>query len=661
MHNHDKRDEPATSDLPERADVAFGLRSYVLLKQEIGDVAREALSQVEHVEQREQTERAQAQEASVSGELREMERALRDLLVKLAEDRFNLVVVGQFKRGKSSLMNALIGRNLLPTGLLPLTSAITTLRYGSRVRVTLQREGWSVEQEIPLRELADYVTEEGNPGNQKGLIEARVELPARFLRRGLFFIDTPGAGSVSEQATAATLAFLPQADAIIFVTSVEAPMSDIEIAFLETIREYAQAVFVVVNKMDQLQPLDQVDVIHNHAGDTAQVLSFIRQHASAALGRTDIALFPVSARQGLLAQRRRDDQALAASGIPALERALTDYLARQQGRVFLLRALDQLAHVLDLPDMAALGDSARLRARVDELRPQIARIENPEYLTNLENLEERGPTPERVAIAVAPAAPSPTAVVAALSQHSPSLHTLPHPALAPDAGRCPICAALSSALFTSLSQWQYALGTSEEARRAFAAVGGFCVAHTWQFERIASPQTISEAYVPLVARLDTELRAALNSVSQPASPPETRVRSFQEIASRVERLTSRPGACPACQALAAERARQVAEFVERLSAPDDAQWSDSQLCLPHLADALAVASAHAHTAESARVVAALLRTRIQGMEDLADDLRSYLLKRAALRKGLLTAEEDSAWRRALTTLVSERDANLPSR
>jgi hypothetical protein len=108
-------------------------------------------------------------------------------LVDLAEDRFHLAVFGQLKRGKSSLRNAIVGREVLPTGLLPLTSAITTLCYGLHDRLIVQRKGWSIPQEIAVAELADYVTEKGNPGNVKGVLEARLELPAAFLRRGLHF------------------------------------------------------------------------------------------------------------------------------------------------------------------------------------------------------------------------------------------------------------------------------------------------------------------------------------------------------------------------------------------------------------------------------------------------------------------------------------------
>lgn len=186
-------------------DEVSSLRRYTLTKQEVAAAVRAAKQLFQAHGLLEATERCQA------------------LVVQLAEDRFNLAVVGQFKRGKSTLMNAVIGRNLLPTGFLPLTSAITTLCYGSAERVLLRRQGWTWEQEVPLAQLADFITEHGSPGNEKRLIEARVELPLPFLRRGLHFIDTPGIGSARHENTATTYAFLPQMDAVIFVTSVEVP------------------------------------------------------------------------------------------------------------------------------------------------------------------------------------------------------------------------------------------------------------------------------------------------------------------------------------------------------------------------------------------------------------------------------------------------------
>src|SRR5207247_8231493 len=138
-----------------------------------------------------------------------------ELMVKLAEDRFTLAVVGQFKRGKSSLMNAIIGRELLPTGVLPLTSAITVLKFGPVERVVVLRGSLQFPEVVPVSALASYVTENGNPGNRKKVKTATVEVPLPFLRRGLEFVDTPGVGSAIEANTATAYAFLPDCDAVL--------------------------------------------------------------------------------------------------------------------------------------------------------------------------------------------------------------------------------------------------------------------------------------------------------------------------------------------------------------------------------------------------------------------------------------------------------------
>jgi hypothetical protein len=147
------------------------------------------------------------------------ERLCDELLVKLAEDRFALAVLGQFKRGKSSLMNAIIGRELLPTGVLPLTSVITALKYSPKERLKVERQGLNRGEELPVNVLSDYVTEKGNPGNCKKIKTAYVELSVPFLRSGVEFVDTPGIGSAIAANTATTYEFLPECDAVLFVAA----------------------------------------------------------------------------------------------------------------------------------------------------------------------------------------------------------------------------------------------------------------------------------------------------------------------------------------------------------------------------------------------------------------------------------------------------------
>ena len=198
---------------------------------------------------------------------------VRDLLARLAEDRFNLVVIGRFSRGKSTLMNAILGTDRLPTGVVPLTSVVTTVTYGSDEKVVLYYENSSLFSDIPLSQLEENITERGNPGNIKRIRTAEVQIPADILRRGFHFIDTPGLGSSIRANTETTEAFLPQADAFILVTSYDSPLSEEETRILEVIQQSRRHCFVVLNKQDRVNEAER-----------AEVLAHVERELSAILG-----------------------------------------------------------------------------------------------------------------------------------------------------------------------------------------------------------------------------------------------------------------------------------------------------------------------------------------------------------------------------------------
>lgn len=249
-----------------------------------------------------------------------------ELMAKLAEDRFVLAVLGQFKRGKSTLMNAIIGRELLPVGALPLTSAITILRYGAKERLLITRAetGPMFPQVESIERLAEFVTEKQNPSNCKGVKEACVELPLSFLRRGVEFVDTPGVGSAIEANTTTTMNFLAECDAVVFVTSVDSPLTRIELDFLKSVGGLVGKIFFVVNKTDLLGP-----------GELADTVAFLEQTICAQTRADAVKVFPVSARLGLLAKTNLDPIVALQSGLPALEDALVRFLAKEKSEALL--------------------------------------------------------------------------------------------------------------------------------------------------------------------------------------------------------------------------------------------------------------------------------------------------------------------------------------
>lgn len=258
----------------------------------------------------------------------------RQLMVKLAEDRFTLAVVGQFKRGKSSLMNAIIGRDLLPTGVLPLTSAITVLKYGPRERLMILKEGALYPEEAPISSLVEYVTEKGNPGNVKKVERAVLELPVQFLRRGLEFVDTPGIGSAIEANTATTYGFLPRSDAVIFVTSVDTPLTRAETDFLQSIREYVRKVFFVVNKIDLAGGKERLEI-----------LNFISERLERQTGAEEVQIFPVSSAMALESKLAGKEEGYEKSGVKALQEALAKFLSSEKSHGLLVSVLDKVLRV----------------------------------------------------------------------------------------------------------------------------------------------------------------------------------------------------------------------------------------------------------------------------------------------------------------------------
>jgi len=253
--------------------------------------------------------------------------SLRNLLERLRDQRFHLAVLGQFKRGKSTLLNALLGEEALPVSVIPLTAIPTFVRAGDRrhVRVIFGNGNSSIERSADdaqeLNEfLAQYVTEEANPENRLGVSQVEVLHPAPILQAGVVLIDTPGIGSTHRHNTEATLNFIPQCDAALFVVSPDPPITEVEIEFLKDVRSRIGRVFYVLSKADYLTDSDR-----------AKILEFLRRVLREQVGiDSDVSIIPVSAGSGLAARQNGDQDRWAKSGMRDIETLLTDFLVHDK-------------------------------------------------------------------------------------------------------------------------------------------------------------------------------------------------------------------------------------------------------------------------------------------------------------------------------------------
>ena len=202
---------------------------------------------------------------------------------RVQREAFFVACIGQFKRGKSTLLDALLRERVLPVGVTPVTAVPTVVRYGKALSARVRESGGSW-REIPVETLGDYVSEERNPGNQKGITAAEVVEPAAVLKNGLCLVDTPGIGSVFEANTRATLAFVPQIDVVLAVIGTDPPISGDELRLIEDAARHTEHVLVVLNKADRDDP-----------GDRRQACAFAKRVIEGRLGRSIGRIFEVSA------------------------------------------------------------------------------------------------------------------------------------------------------------------------------------------------------------------------------------------------------------------------------------------------------------------------------------------------------------------------------
>jgi len=198
--------------------------------------------------------------ADLGGERATLAVRARRLAERLGARAFHLAVLGEFKRGKSTLTNALVERVLLPSGVIPLTAVATEVHYGSPGAVVVHFDGHG--ETVPIDGIADFVTEPKNPGNYLEVSRVEVSIDAALLQPGVVLVDTPGTASVHEHNTEAALEALKDADGAIVVLSVDSPVSEDEKELLGLLEERGTRSFIVVNKVDHLSRSETVEVRH---------------------------------------------------------------------------------------------------------------------------------------------------------------------------------------------------------------------------------------------------------------------------------------------------------------------------------------------------------------------------------------------------------------
>jgi GTP-binding protein EngB required for normal cell division len=173
------------------------------------------------------------------------------LIHRMEDDTFDVALFGRVSSGKSSLLNALLGSEVLPVGVTPITAVPTRLRYGAEVKAWVAFGAGTTEQ-VSLEDFARYVSEQGNPSNNSNVVRALLEIPAERLREGVVMVDTPGLGSLARKGAQETMAYLPSCDLAVLLLDASSTLNLEDIGTLRLLLEAAIPAVVVLSKADLL-------------------------------------------------------------------------------------------------------------------------------------------------------------------------------------------------------------------------------------------------------------------------------------------------------------------------------------------------------------------------------------------------------------------------
>jgi len=240
----------------------------------------------------------------------------------------DVAILGQFKAGKSSFINSLIGRRLLPVGVIPVTTVITRLKYGEREKAIVTHFD-GTQEEIPLERLEEFTSEAKNPANKKDVAVVDIELPSLDDYEGLRFVDTPGLGSVFKYHMETSEQWLPEVGAAILAVSAERPLAENDVQLIRELLRYTPRIVLMITKVDLITPEQRQEII-----------KFFQETLNRELNR-EFPIFLYSNREGmekfkhrldmelllpLTTNRDREFRSIVKHKIKSLAHATRDYL-----------------------------------------------------------------------------------------------------------------------------------------------------------------------------------------------------------------------------------------------------------------------------------------------------------------------------------------------
>jgi len=326
---------------------------------------------------------------------------LREARTAIASSSYLVLTVGEFKRGKSSLLNALIEQRLFPVDPDVATATVCTLRWGETPQAQVyflpdgDDETAPPPKTIDLSEISRYASEQGRTEADPPVAQIDISAPIAELKSGLVLVDTPGVGSMNPEHTAATSSFLSEADALLFVASAVQPLGKVELSFLARAYEKCPIVLTAVTMIDLAVNADAV--IAETRARIARVTT---------LPADEVDLVAVSARRKWQGLKGQDPAKIQESGFPELAERLWTGLLTSSATARFMRAVELLEQATSDAEAPLRNENTGLaddetRTKLDEelkdtqSRAQKAKADAPRRARMLTDDLEEGSRPVR--------------------------------------------------------------------------------------------------------------------------------------------------------------------------------------------------------------------------------------------------------------------------
>ncbi len=262
-----------------------------------------------------------------------LESEIDELSGKISEEKFYLVVLGLFKRGKSSFINSLLGEIVVPSGVVPLTAIITLIEHSDEKYAEIYFKDGKKEK-VRIDEVKNFIAEAKNPNNEKNVTKVIIYYPSEILKF-VTIIDTPGVGSSLEHNTQTTLEFVNKIDAAVFMLSTDIPITKLEVEFLSKLKEIVPRIIFVLNKTDLLENKSLTELTDYNN----QVLNEICEN--------NFKIIQTSSKLALEGLRGNNPALIEKSNIGKVKQVIFDLLNNEKEEIFIKATKSRFIKVLN--------------------------------------------------------------------------------------------------------------------------------------------------------------------------------------------------------------------------------------------------------------------------------------------------------------------------